>query len=239
VDAALAWTVVGSCAGIAGVALAVTAAVLPARAPAPRIRTKLGSGQLDRNGVLYVEFESGESSTIALPEPEGSAIISDGAPEKPWDSSGFTPVIAVFIYNSGNSGVTLTRCQYSSVLGRTGFMFEPLAGASERGDRLPRHLGPGEEAVLIHNWATMRVFLNQVMLDHETEVADFQVFLMQGNGDRVEVPSSMHIHADMTEDEVAAYLTEHKGALDRMNMADGPSIPVPTLLPNKRRRRRP
>jgi hypothetical protein len=65
----------------------------------------------------------------------------------------------------------------------------------------------------------MRVFLNQVMLDHETESANFQIALMLGNGNRVVVPSLMHVHADMTEDYLATFLTEHEGELVRQELA--------------------
>jgi len=139
-----------------------------------------------------------------------------------------------FVYNHNEKGVTLTRCQYSAMLGYTSFIFEPQEGASERGDRLPKFLGPGEEAILLHNWETMRVFLNQVMIDHQAEAADFQIVLWLSDGSKVTVPFLMHVHVDMTEDDLADFLAEHKGTLLRQGIADAPSAPV--LLPSKQRR---
>jgi hypothetical protein len=42
----------------------------------------------------------------------------------------------------------------------------------------------------------------------------------------------MHTHVDMTEDDLAAFLAEHKGTLVRQELARSPSTPV--LLPSGR-----
>jgi hypothetical protein len=235
VDATLAWTVVGSCAGVAGVAVALMAAVTPSRSAGKlnsKIRIKLGAGELDKSGILCVDLASGERSVLTLPKPTEKDSPAAASDEEPPDSLDFTPVNVIFVHNHGQTGVTLTRCQYSAILGHTGFVFEPQPGASERGDHLPKYLAPGEEAIFVHNWATMRVFLNQVMIDHETEVANFEIALMLGDGSKISAPSLMHIHVDMAEDDLAAFLTEHKGTLVRHEHADSPSAPV--LLPNGR-----
>lgn len=121
--------------------------------------------------------------------------------------------------------MTLSRCQYSSNLGGVGFIFEPQPGASERGDHLPKHLDPGEEAVLIHNWATMRIFLNQVLLDYEVEEATFQIVLTRGNGKEVLASPSMHVHADMCEHQLAADLTSLGGTLLHQELPEPPTLP--------------
>jgi len=119
----------------------------------------------------------------------------------------------------------ISRCQYSSNLGGVGFVFEPQPGASERGDHLPKHLAPGAEAVLVHNWATMRIFLNQVLLDYELEEATFQIVLTLGNGKEVVVSPSMHVEADMCEHELAADLTSLGGTLVRQELAEPSTLP--------------
>jgi hypothetical protein len=130
----------------------------------------------------------------------------------------------------------LARCQYSTILGKVRFDFEPQAGASERGDHLPKYIGPGEETILVHNWATMRVFLNQVMLDHDVEAATFQISLLLGDGSRIMVSPFMHIHLDMSQDDVATFLNEYGGKLVRQKLVMPDSMPI--LLPNDRRWRR-
>jgi hypothetical protein len=61
VDATLAWTVVGSAAAVAGVAVAVVATVVQARSgrnTGPKVTAELGAGQFAQDGVLCVEFAS-------------------------------------------------------------------------------------------------------------------------------------------------------------------------------------
>lgn len=134
---------------------------------------KLGVGRLDKSGMLCVELASGERNVITLSKPTETDSHSEASDEEPSDDLDFTPVNVIFVCNYGQTGVTVTRCQYSAILGHASFVFEPQPGASERGDRLPKYLDPGDEAVLVHNYATMRAFLNQVMIDHETEAANF------------------------------------------------------------------
>jgi hypothetical protein len=215
------------------------AAVMPSRStrkPNSKVRAELGVGELDKSGMLCVALASGERNVLALPKPTDADSHPVASDDEPPDSLDLTPVNVIIVHNHGQTGVTLTRCRYSAILGHISFVFEPQPGASERGDLLPKYLGPGEEAVLVHNWATMRVFLNQVMIDHQAEAANFQITLMLGDGSKVLTSSLMHIHADMTEDDLAAFLAEHKGTLVRNEIAGSPSTPV--LLPNGRRRRR-
>jgi hypothetical protein len=211
VDATLAWTVVGSSAGAAGVTVAAVAAVTQSRSRRKidqKVTAELAIGQLDKTGVLCVRFGSGKTSITTLPRPGALKCAPNDSPEESsQDGLEFTPVIAIFVHNEGPSGMTLSRCQYSSNLGGVGFVFEPQPGASERGNHLPKHLDPGEEAVLVHNFATMRIFLNQVLLDFDMEEATFEPVLTLGNGKEVAAFPFMHIEADMCEHEGAASLT--------------------------------
>ena len=228
-DATLTWTVVGSCAGVAGVAVAVVAAVTQSRSGRKidsKVTAELGVGQLDKTGILCVTFASGKSNIITLPKPgETKASSEDSSEGKSQNSLEFTPVNAIFIHNEGHASVTLSRCQYSSNLGGVGFVFEPQPGASERGDHLPKPLGPREEAVLVHNWATMRVFLNQVLLDYEVEEATFQIVLTLGNGKEVVVSPSMYVQAEMCEHQLAEFLTTFEGTLVRQKLPEPPTLP--------------
>ncbi len=228
-DATLAWTIVGSCAGVAGVTVAAVATFRQSRSGRKidsKVTAELGVGQLDRTGVLCVRFASGKMNITNLPKPgETKASREDSSEGKPPETLEFTPVNAIFVHNESQAGVTVSRCQYSSNLGGVGFVFEPQPGASERGDLLPKSLGPGEEAVLIHNWATMRVFLNHVLLDHDVEEATFQIVLTLGNGKEILVFPSMHIQVDMCEHQVAESLATHGGTLVRQELAEPPTLP--------------
>ena len=191
-----------------------------------KVTAELGIGQLDKAGMLCVRFAAGKTNITTLPKPRGISESSDAPPkENPQDSLEFTPVIAIFVHNEGQAGVMISRCQYSSNLGGVGFVFEPQPGASERGDHLPKNLAPGAEAVLVHNWATMRIFLNQVLLDYELEEATFQIVLTLGNGKEVVVSPSMHVEADMCEHELAADLTSLGGTLVRQELAEPSTLP--------------
>lgn len=228
-DVTLAWTVVGSSAGVVGVVVAAVAAVTQSRSGSrsdPRVTAELGIGQLDKSGLLCVRFASGKTKITTLPKPgENKASPEDFPEEKPPDSLEFTPVNAIFVHNEGRADVTLSRCQYTSKLAGVGFVFEPQSGASERGDLLPKRLGPGEEAILIHNFATMRVFLNQVLLDYDVEEATFKIALTLGSGKEVAVSPSMHVQADMCEHQLAEFLTTFGGTLVRQE------LPEPSTLP--------
>jgi hypothetical protein len=69
VDATLAWTVVGSCAGVAGVAIAALPVLKRARpGQQSKVAAELAAGQLTTDGVLYVEFASGKTGVLTLPE---------------------------------------------------------------------------------------------------------------------------------------------------------------------------
>ena len=78
-DATLTWTVVGSAAGVAGAAVAAVAFVMQARSErkhGSKITSELGIGQLDKDGVLYVEFMTGETNVMTLPKQTPATPIA-------------------------------------------------------------------------------------------------------------------------------------------------------------------
>src|SRR6266568_1578779 len=95
VDATLTWTVVGSAAGVAGVAVAAVAFVMQARSErkhGPKVTSELGIGQLDdQDGVLYVEFVTGKTNVMTLPKP-GKARASTKKGSAKWSRTGSNSV---------------------------------------------------------------------------------------------------------------------------------------------------
>jgi hypothetical protein len=75
---------------------------------------------------------------------------------------------------------------------------------SARGDHLPKRLEPGEDALLIHEFVTMPIVLNQVLRDHGVDTAVFEVVLTLGHGVEVVATPPMQVQADMSEEEIAA-----------------------------------
>lgn len=143
----------------------------------------------------------------------------------------FGSVNVIHIHNQGDTDVTVSRCQYITDLGGAGFTFEPQPGASTRGDLLPKRLGSGEEAILIHNLASMRIFLNHVLLDRQMDCAIFDIVLILGGGEEIILPTSMHVQVDMSEQELdisAFKLTRH-------GLPEQPEFAGLTLLPRRRR----
>jgi hypothetical protein len=238
VDATLAWTVVGSAAGVAGVTVAAIATVMQARSGrklSSRVTAELGSGQIDQHGVLYVQFASGKTDVMTLPEPTDASVEADRATnEKTKDSLEFNPVNAIFVHNQGLTAVTVSRCHYVSHFGDVEFKFEPQSAASPRGDRLPKRLEPGEDAVLIHDLMSMRVFLNGVLRDHAVDDAVFKVMLTLGDGDKVVASSFIRVQADMSEREMAATGTR----LIRTEMIGQPTLAGRMRFERRRWRRR-
>jgi hypothetical protein len=208
VDASLAWTVVGSVAGVAGVGVAIAANVIQSRSgrtARPKVTAELAQGQLAQDGLLCVEFESGETNVILVPKPGETRTSVDRKRKKKAERSPESkPVNAIFISNHGQIPITLSRCHYVADLNGTGFRFEPQPAASPRGDRLPKRLEPGEDALIIHEFVSMPIFLNQVLRDHRVDQADFEVVLTLGHGVEVAASSSIRVQADMSEEELAA-----------------------------------
>jgi hypothetical protein len=208
VDASLAWTVVGSVAGVAGVGVAIAASVIQSRSgrtARPKVTAELAQGQLAQDGVLCVEFASGETNVIMVPKPGETRASADRKRKKKAERSPESkPVNAIFISNHGQMPITLSRCHYVADLNGTGFRFEPQPAASPRGDHLPKRLEPGEDALIIHEFVSMPIFLNQVLRDHGVDQADFEVVLTLGHGVEVTAPSSIRVQADMSEEELAA-----------------------------------
>jgi hypothetical protein len=239
VDATLAWTVVGSGAGVAGVAVAAVAMVAQARSgrrTSSKVTAELGHGQLDQEeGVLCVEFASGKIDVMTLPKPGKARPSADRKPrKKARHSPEFSPVNAIFIRNHGRTTVTVSRCHYESDLGGVGFRFEPQPAVSPRGDHLPKRLDPGEDAILVHDLATMRIFLNRVLRDHEVDAAVFEVVLTLGHGVEVVASPCMRVQADMSEHEMAAVGTR----VVRQEIAASPAFAGRMHFERWRRRRR-
>lgn len=72
-DASLAWTIVGSAAGVVGVGATAAVAVLQTRSSRrfkSKVTAELARGYLSRDGVLNVEFISGETDVIGLTRNE-------------------------------------------------------------------------------------------------------------------------------------------------------------------------
>ena len=170
-----------------------------------KVTAQLAAGRLDQYGGLYVEFASGKTNLMTLSKPGTARASAKGGSEKSIQYSlKLSPVNAIFVRNEGRTGVMVSRCHYLSDLGGTGFRFEPQPAVSVWGDHLPKYLDPGEDAVLVHDLAGMRVFLNRMLLDHEVDAATFTVLLTLGNGREVAVSPSIQVHADMSQQELAA-----------------------------------
>jgi hypothetical protein len=199
---------VGSAAGVAGVGVAVAAIVIQARSGRTirsRVTAELGSGQLADDGVLSVEFVSGKTDVIRVPEADGvRARPARKTPKKDQRTPQSQPVNVIAVCNQGVSPVTISHCHYAADLEGTGFRFEPQPEASPRGDHLPKRLEPGESALLIHEVTAMRVFLNRVLLDHGVTAAVFEAVLTFGHGIEVSARPALQVHADMSEGEIAA-----------------------------------
>jgi hypothetical protein len=208
VDASLVWTVVGSVAGVAGVGVAIVAIVIQSRSGQSarlEVTAQVAQGQLAEDGVLSVEFESGEMNVIMVPKPgETKTSIDQKRKKKAERNPASKPVNAIFICNQGPAPITLSRCHYVANLNGTGFKFEPQPAASPRGDQFPKRLEPGEDALIIHEFVAMPIFLNRVLRDHGVDQADFAVVLTLGHGVEVAASPSIRVHADMSKEELAA-----------------------------------
>lgn len=198
----------------------------------PRVTAELGIGQLDQTGDLFVKFASGKSTVMTLPEREEAEVLTGEQPDKEAPNElEFGPVNVIHIHNQGYADVTVSRCQYISDLGGVDFIFEPQSGASTRGDLLPKRLVSGDEAILVHNLVSMRVFLNHVLVDHEMDCATFDIVLILGNGEEVTLPTSMHAQVDMSEQEVEASAFK----LTRHELPEQPEFAGLTLISRRRR----
>lgn len=162
----------------------------------PKVTAELGAGQIDGTGVLSVEFASGKRDIMTLPNPEGDHSKAKQV------GQGFSPVNAIFVRNRGRIAVTLSRCHYTADLGGFGFRFEPQPAASSWGNHIPKRLEPGEDAVLVHDWVSMRMFLNRVLQDHEVEEALFVAVLTLGTGKGIRVSTGVQARADMAKQEL-------------------------------------
>jgi hypothetical protein len=179
-----------------------------------KITAELGIGQVDEEGVLTVEFSPGRSYILRLKEPPADVHVpirpkrskTSGEEKKPEEehaatgSSGeFSPVNAIFIHNGGRTAVTIRRCHYISDF----FQFEPQPGVSPWGDHLPKRIDPGDEAILVHDFPSMKTFLNHVMHHEEVDDGVFAVVLNLGAKDEILVNARMHIRRDMDRQELA------------------------------------
>jgi hypothetical protein len=208
VDASLAWTVIGSVAGVAGAGAAIAATVIQSRTgrtARPKVTAKLGQGQLAEDGVLCVEFESGETNVIMVPKPSETGTSVDQKHNKKAERDPESKrVNAIFISNHGQMPITLSRCHYVADLDGMGFRFEPQPAASPRGDHLPKRLEPGGDALIVHEFEAMPIFLSQVLRDHGVDQADFEVVLTLGHRVEVTASSSIRVQANMSEEGLAA-----------------------------------
>jgi len=129
----------------------------------PKVIAELGAGQLDQDGVLFVEFASGKTDVMTLRKPgEAKADVrGNNSGKRAQQDPAFRPVNAIFVRNQGSAPVTVSRCHYISELGGLGFRFEPQPKVSARDDLLPRRLEPGEDAVLLHDLVTRMKSLPQ------------------------------------------------------------------------------
>lgn len=207
-DATLVWTVVGSGAAVAGVAVAIVVAVAQARSGrinSSKVTAELAHGELAQDGVLYIEYASGKTDVIMVPKPGKARTSADQKPRKKTQRDPeFKPVNAIFARNQSRAAVTVSRCHYISDLGGVGFRFEPQPAASPQGDHLPKRLEPGEDAILLHDLVPMRAFLNQVLREHGADAALFEVVLTLGHGLEVVASPAMRVQTSMSEEEVAA-----------------------------------
>jgi hypothetical protein len=138
----------------------------------------------------------------------------------------FRPVNAVFIHNAGRTAMTVRRCHYVSDF----FQFEPQPGVSPWGDHLPKRIDPGDEAILVHDFTTMREFLNGVMHHEGVDESVFVLVLNLGASDEVLVNTCMHISRDMDAQELA----EANSRLVRTKMSSRGQFTQPTIFGRRR-----
>ena len=104
-DATLVWTVVGSGAAVAGVAVAIVVAVAQARSgriTSSKVTAELAHGELAQDGVLYIEHASGKTDVIMVPKPGKARTSADQKPRKKAQRDPeFKPVNAIFVRNQG------------------------------------------------------------------------------------------------------------------------------------------
>jgi hypothetical protein len=184
-------------------------AVISWRKTGSQIEAELAVGQIDyRSGLLSVEFASGQSSIMTVPNPQGKKISARRTkPSKRRKQKlrnrlikeseiSFEPVNVIFVYNKGRTAVTLSRCEHRGGLGgEIGFDFEPQPAVSRFGDHLPKRLDPGRDAILIYDYKTMKAFLNEVMQDNDVDTAKFVAVLTLGDGREVAASPGFQIHA--------------------------------------------
>lgn len=183
-------------------------AVVSWRRTGSKLEAELAVGQLNSDGLLSVEFASGKSSIMTAPNPHSKRIpIRTTKPNvkrkkrpcntliaESWHS--FTPVNVIFAHNKGRTPVTLSRCEYiGDLTDEVGFQFEAQPGVSPFGDHLPKRLEPGQDAILIHDYKLMKAFLNEVMRDHDVDVATFTAMLTLGDGREVAASPGFRINA--------------------------------------------
>ncbi len=190
--------------GLAGLAWGVTAW----RKTGAKLKAELAVGQIEySSGLLSVYFPSGDTSIMTVPKPDGKKVspprpkpkkrrnkkLSNRIIDKPENS--FEPVNVIFAHNEGRTAVTVSRCEYLGYLGdKIGFQFEPQPDVSPFGDRLPKRLDPGQDAILIHDYKTMKAFLDEVMRDQDVDTARFVPVLILGDGSEVAAHPSFQIH---------------------------------------------
>ena len=187
----------------------LTWSVISWRRTGSKIEAELAVGQIDyKDGFLSVEFPSGESSIMRVPNPHGERISTRVTkPNKRRNKKlrnkliigseyTFEPVHVIFARNKGRTAVTISRCEYLGGLGEEiGFQFEPQPSVSSFGHNLPKRLDPGEDAILIHDYKTMKAFLNEVMKDNNVDAAFFLPLLILGDGREVPALPGFQIHA--------------------------------------------
>jgi hypothetical protein len=180
-------------------------AVASWRRTGSKLEAQLAVGQIDySDGLLTVEFPSGETTIMTVPNPDGKKILTPSKRRKRKlrnklineSEHSFEPVNVIFVHNKGRTAVTLSRCEYLGHLGdKGGFQFEPQPGVSPFGDHLPKRLEPGQDAILIHDYKTMKAFLNEVMKDQGVDHARFVPVLLLGDGSEIAAQPSFIIHA--------------------------------------------
>ncbi|MGH3685133.1 MAG: hypothetical protein ACRDSM_08780 [Pseudonocardiaceae bacterium] len=189
--------------GLAGLAWTVASW----RKTGSQIEAELAVGNIDySDGLLSVEFPSGDTTIMTAPNPDGKRISTPPKRSKrrnkklhnklAGNQKTFNPVNVIFAHNKGRTAVTLSRCEYLGYIGeKIGFQFEPQPGVSPYGDHLPKRIEPGQDVILIHDYKIMKAFLNEVMRDHDVDTATFVPVLILGDGSEVSAHPRFEIHA--------------------------------------------
>jgi hypothetical protein len=121
--AQLTFAIIGSTLTLAGLVWGIAWAVRSFRKSGAEVSAELGQGYVEEHGTLHVYFRDGRSKITRIdgdpwdrrkkPEKTPARKKNRKAPGAPDLVHDWMPVNAIFVRNSGQSAVTVSRCYYT------------------------------------------------------------------------------------------------------------------------------